>query len=463
MPFNRLIEIRYGKTVVGGSSSNKLHGNIVHAKSFTTHTVSFTFILAASSHADLAAQMRKVEDGFRMPEQDLSIRQGGDTIVDLKGNHQSGSGARPVITRPDDIKWSGLCRRYDVTISYNLQADNTPDTEEWPNGLIEKNDTVIYSPSGLATITISGTFTSLAGKASSDVYDEKSQAVFDAVKSFYTGRTFDTNPLSEDLDSNNTDDRTTFTVVFKELIFDQSGTVTNHDDPDIVNDVINFTTSQAQPGNDRRAQRFTEVSVSYVASVKKNVTDLHAKEVALKSWLVTKVQTQSGVLAEALLDYKFDSNVSDNEISISFTMLGYPGAVTGSAPLTMTVETERKIDDGNILIGVLDGDPLSRYAFQGLATEIVSSTVQGRFRGTVGDADQYLSKPTVAPFKRLNYSNSSTPLVVGIGNEQVAVSDVRTTAAWQIFHAANLPVITPGSSGGSATTPSGGAPGNPIR
>lgn len=451
MTISRQLEVQYGKLYIGGSSPYKLHGNIVHTKSYPTYSVAFTFIIASSSYQDLTANMRKVEEGFRIPEQNLSIRQGNSTIIKLVGNHQSGSGARPVITRPDDIKWTGFARRYDVVISYDLQADNTPDTARWPHGLLDMNDSVEYESSGKAIITIAGTVTSLAGNSATDTYDSIKDDLVTAIEDQYTGRVFDSNPLSEAVNSNITNDRLTFSLTYKELIYDQSGTASaSHDDTDIVNDSLTFSVSQNQPGNDARAQRFTEVRVSYSATVIKTVTDLKSKANAIKNWVINKVISLTGIQAEGLLDLHIDTDVVDNKIAVNLTVLGYSGASSGTTPITMTVVTERKIDDAHILVPVWDGNARSRFKFQGPITEIVTCTVQGRIKGSVTTGDQYLKVPS-GTITRLNHSDTVTPLIIGQGNQTIVVTDIRTQASWQIYQEAAIPTITPG--GGTSTGP----------
>lgn len=443
-------ECQYGSTLIGGSSGYQLTDNIVLSKSFTTATVSFTVIVLATSDAGFAGACRKIEDEFRKPEQDLTIRQGGSTVIEFKGKHQSGSGARPVISKPNDIRNTGLSRRYDISISYNLPADNTPDTDIWPNGLIDQSYSITYSPSRKATLTVAGVFSSLGGQAASEVYQAKIDGLVNAIKNQYT-QTWDSNPLEETLAPNITDDRISFTLSYEEIIFGQASNTALHDDPAIVKQSFNINDTFNEPGNHQDAERFHEVVVDYTAAIDKTSTvDLKTKANSIYTWAVSKVESLTGLTLHGILNKSVTADKDENLIHIGFTALCERGAAADVGAITLTVETSNRVEDGVDDIPVWGGDPLDRYLMQTPRVETVTITAQGVLRGSVRSSyfyEKYVKPPLIeSPLIWIpkGSSDNSSVRVDGVPPDTFLVTDLRASATWKKVRSSLPAVITPG-------------------
>lgn len=428
------------------------------SKAFTAATISFTFILLASSESDFAGQVRKVEDAFRKPEQDLTLRIGGNTQEEFKGQHQSGTGARPIITKPNDIRSTGLSRVYNVVVTYDLPADNTPDTPLWPIGKQWHKEDYAFSPSRRMILTISGAFTSVAGEAASSVYESKAPDFFDAVKATYTGLTFDQTAISEVVTPNNTDDLVTFSVVYEELIFGQASN-SALDDPDIVAQSFKLTKSDSNDSNDPSALRDTIVNVAYSASINKdNTTDLKAKSASIRTWAIAKAATLSGVSSYSLINDAHSEDEDNNSITLNFTIEGTAGALTGTSAISLTIETEDIIDEGKIGVPAWTGDNMEKYIYRGPRTFTRTITAAGRVRGIKSSLRELISTPSISGLSVMELStrNKFIPLLRGVNGTTSQVTDVRTAVTFEFYKLAQQPVITPGNSGGGSSTPSGG-------
>ncbi len=245
MPVSRELSVSYGGVTFGGSSARQIDGYTVVEKDYTTASFEFNFITTAASEAAFATEVAAVEAAFRKPRQDLTVTQGSATLLSLKQSDNTGFDANPTILKQGDVGDTGRSRFYHVRIEFGLPADNLS------LGFRRFSTVnVDYSPERQRTVTFTGTYTanSTDGVTGSfATYLANAPAYFSSVLTGISATASFEKIGEPQVERNETDKVTNFTVIYKEIIFAQSLAAVN--DAALVDPTLVITRNRTAPGD----------------------------------------------------------------------------------------------------------------------------------------------------------------------------------------------------------------------
>ena len=392
----RELSITYGSLIVGGATDRVLDGKYrIVTNNYIEFILEYAFMIQKDDEDDFATEVKAVEDAFRVPRQDLKIILGSETLLELKTSDNSGFNHDPEIIKRGEIADSGRTRRYEVRVLVELPADLA--------GQAGRRDSVVeveFDESRIRTVRITGTYTGIG------VVDAEAQYL--ANIDTYTGGILVglTGTYQRTLRrySHDDDDKVVdFEEVFNEIIFKES--IAALDDPAIINQVLFVRRNRVAPGDSGfleasiqgeivrpppdavfggaifDTRRLTRMTIEYEASIDSSVTtDLVSKwETTIRPFVLSQIKVVLGSDQGALVDEEPDFDFPANRIRARMEFLGVEAA---NARLEFQLKTERKDETGNVLVPVWDGNPLSKYLFQGPARRIF--TVTETFRALVG-------------------------------------------------------------------------------
>lgn len=364
----RELVINYGGYVVGGGaapgSERLIDGALRIEKSFEALVFSFDFIVTGATEADFVGACAAAEAAFREPFLDLTVSQGAATLVDCRPSANTGLNTQPTITKGDHPADTGRSRRYLVSISAELPADNSPTV-----GIRESTVDVRFSPARRRTVSVSGIVTAEGGS--------EARAKYNAIIGAYTaailaalGGTYE---LSEEpTTSNDFQDKTiSFTRVFSEIIFPQAG---SPDDARIVDQELSISRNQVAPGDSRQSgvERLVELRASYAAWIDKDQTqDLKGVWDSIKDWVYAQMRDAFGAGSVAITSVEPTFSFDENRISASISAVG--ASSSGLLEYRETVQIEDTV--GNVLVPVWSGHAMGKYLYQGPATKKKTTTI----------------------------------------------------------------------------------------
>lgn len=364
---------------VGGSSDNVLTDVSTQMIGYEQAEVNFKFEVADQDEATFGRKLAAAESIFRTPRMDFSWLNGATDILPLKHADGTGFDAEPSIEKRED-KHTGRSRVFTVRIKFGLPADVVK-TE----GRRDSTINVSYSPSRRRRVTITGVWTVIPPRTNqARAQYELSIATYCTAVLTALGLSSTTSELAEEPSTahNDTNSTLTFTRVFDEIIFGQGG---GTNDSAIVRQSFKVAREKVAPGDTPTCFRLATLVVSYDAWIDKTVTtDLKGKYESIRNWIVQQARTTLSGGVAALVADKPEYDFDDNRIHATLTIM----ASTGGNIFENTVTTENYDEYGGVLVPVWDGNPLTKYDYQGPARKLktITKTYKVLGGGTAGSA-----------------------------------------------------------------------------
>lgn len=402
----RELVIQYGDFIVRNNPENRhIDGKIKITKSFTTGSVEFSFVISKNSEEEFYEEVKAVENAFRIPYQNLTIKQGNSTILNLSHTSSTGFNAKPEISKADSVADTGRSRRYTVVITFELPADNV-DKANLPLGLREANISISTDPAGKRKVEITGTITALGNKTAFrqylDIINNYTMSILTTL-----GGTFElAEKPQEKFDQTNK--LFEFSRIYDEIIFPQAGAVNILDDPDIVRQQLRISKNRVAPGDTPRVKRLTTYSVNYSAFIRVRTEDIKSSatmgapatiigfiptitrkskislidiwQKKIKPFILAQVMTIAGVKEIALIEetpmFEFDNSV----LNVTMTIM----AVSSSSIFEQEISVKDTVDFGKVFVDIWSGNPLDKYIYQ--APQTIIRTIATTFKG-LGHSD----------------------------------------------------------------------------
>ena len=370
----RELKITYGSYVVGGSTDKLIDGYVNVTKDFVAASIEFSFVITAATESAFKTAIDAAELAFRTPFQNLTVEQGAVTLLDLSHSTDTGFNSNPSILKQEDDLNTGRSRKYVVRIDFGMPADTTTAPSE---GIRDSSTNVIYTAARKRQVSISGVATAVGGTDSRAKYE----AIIDAFcASILTGLGGTYELGDEPTTENDYGDKVLeFTRNYDEIIYSEAGVAS---DPEIVRMSFGVNRKRISPGDfpGSGAVRLISVEARFSCWIDKTVTqDLEAKwENTIKEWVYGQMADiySAGTLA-----------VTDSTVSYDFTENSINGVVagsiaTGSSVISLSRTEDKTLQTGVTLVPAWNGDPLTKYAYQGPVIANRTVTIQKRILGT---------------------------------------------------------------------------------
>lgn len=357
----RELSIEYAGYKVGGDQTNRiLHDVYMVSQNYEQATVEFRFTAVHTTEAAFADEIAAAEAAFRKPRQDCVIKQGAKTLESYTHDTTStGFNSAPQIVKREDDTSTGRSRTYTVRITFELPADNV--------GTSFRRDSsvnVAYSPSRRRTATISGTYTANAATAARAQYESAFAAFATSVLNGLGG----TYKLLQEPQS--THDSTNkilhFAVTYEEILYTGIGS----SDSSLRSERLTVTVSRSAPGDtpDGGAgiERLTELTGTYEAWFDTTTAPQSARtkwDGTLRTKVIEQLSTYLSGGSLAIMSEVVNFNPVDNKLDAR--VVGIGSTAGGVVQHELTVTDQRT--SGKQLVPVFDGDPFSKYAYQGPA------------------------------------------------------------------------------------------------
>jgi hypothetical protein len=285
-------------------------------------SLSFAFIISATSESAFGTAVRAAEAAFQTPYQDLTVTQGSEELLSAEQSSRTALDPFPSIEKRDEVGSSGRSRRYHVRIDFGLPADTGA---EPVSGLRDSAVNVAWDEARIRTVTISGTFTGVGGTSARGRYDAAidsfAASELTAVGVSSSARELEEEPESQHDTNNNT---LTFTRIYRELVFGQAGSSLN--DSAIVKQRLTISRRREEPGRTPPGEALATLDLHYEAFIDAEVTTgLRAKYDAIRSWLLTQAENVLGGGQMALLSEEPTFEFDTNRISARLVVVGPPG------------------------------------------------------------------------------------------------------------------------------------------
>jgi hypothetical protein len=469
----RELKITYGSYVVGGSTDKLIDGYVNVTKDFVAASIEFSFVITAASEAAFKTAIDAAELAFRTPFQNLTVEQGAVTLLDLSHSTDTGFNSEPKILKRQDNLNTGRSRKYTVEITFGMPADTGVPEE----GIRNSSTNVAYLPSRKRQVTISGVATAISGTASRAKYE----AIIDAFAASILTALGGSYELGEEPSTDNdyADKEINFSRVYDEIIYSEAGSAS---DSAIVRMIFKITRGRIAPGDhpNSGAQRLVALDGNFDCWIDKSVTqDLGSKWTSIRNWIYQEMDSAfpGGALAITEVTPEFD--YTDNRITAKVTGI----KSTGSNLITKTRTEDTNVQTGVVLVPAWNGNPLSKYRYQGPATSVRTVTISKRVLGDasaegqtnaasalsssalsfsqnfinpVGQGGGSASSPTQPGLGSLNFSQNLpitqsggaaagveevlvqsrtniTPLVLGMDGRTFKVSDMMTVETWHQY------------------------------
>lgn len=339
----REITISYASLSLGGTTDYLIDRFYRMRKSYEGFDLSFRVVVTGAvgdSDATFATACASLEAAFR------TVRTGSIVLAFNASNHVNyteGTTAYNLATTiekdgEDEGPDSRRSRAYICTVSGSLPADLSGH-----NFLRRLTWAVEWTPARQRTITIEGLYTRNGATGSFAQYDASIGARAASIITAAGGGTFEVD--TERATPDDFDDETSFQIVYREVIYNQSSGVLN--DTDIVRQAMTIRRSRVGPGDTPTVKRLQRIVVAYQAFLDKEQTqDLLGKWTSkVRPWLLAVARTFSGSTTLALVDESPDFGPDENRITVSMEFL----ATTGTGLLSQTVTTRDERDRNKIV------------------------------------------------------------------------------------------------------------------
>lgn len=343
----RELSITYAGYQVGGTQGGRLlDGKYRMTRSYERSSISFTVVINAATEADFATECATLEAAYRTPRGALTVTLGAVNLIAVTHTGSTGFNASPSASKSGGDKDTGRSRSYDVTIDFTEPADLAGQ-----NGRRTSTVSRSYDPSRKATITITGTYTAIGATSAQAQYASAAATYFAAVLSAFGG-TYE--KVSEETGRDDADKELSFTVVFREVIFNQAVGVLDH--AGIVEPRLTVAFSRSSPGDSPEggARRLSTIVATFETSVDKTVvTDLKALySDTIRPFIIQQAKGVAGG-GVALVNEDYNLNGSDYRIAASVTFL----AVGTSATIEYDLTVELRETLGRRLVPVWGNSP----------------------------------------------------------------------------------------------------------
>ena len=389
---------------------------------YESGAIEFEFVTSATTDALFNTELNAIRDAFRQPRQDLTVVQntgaGNQTLISRLHSANTGLDTYPEIITDGHPADTGRSHRFRVRISYGLPANNTSQNFRRTSSV-----DLAYSPSRQRTITVSGVYTAnstdgTTGSLAQYLAQIDTYAAEVLALSQFSAATFE--KVGEPrVESNETYKVTTFTVVYKEILFHQATGTLNVAaivDPQMVVTVSrtgpgDSTTGGAvvssggeggggggtqqapsSPGGSQAAGgdllRPSIVTVTYDAAidytVSQNLTLLWTGTIKPRmisaATSMTSLGAQPGVL---LLEEDPGIDRYNNRVSARLVFMCVLKNI-----LSQRVDVKDSRSPGKVLVGTYGADVEEYYEFPGMSVRIRTITEQREILTTQADANK---------------------------------------------------------------------------
>ena len=452
---SRELSITYGALLIGGNSTRLLlDGRYRLEREPDEVALEFDFVAVGSTEASFAQAVRSVEEGFRKPFLSCTVSLGSQVLERFGHGESTGFDARPTLSkRGDDETDSGRSRKYTVRILFGIPADRYP-----RSGLRDSQVELRYGPNRRAEVTIRGLYTAVGTRSARGVYDAGVDAFAAAVLTALGITLYEL--VEEDAGPENTTSKTIdFERIYQEIIYGQ-GAATLTNDATLSKqelsisrriatgeDAIGRLTGASGAGTRDNVHRLYEVDLSYKVAVNADqTTDLEQKYASLRPWLIQRIKQEfPGNGAVALISERPELERDENRISVTMTALA---VAKGAQFFSRTITVEDRVQHGQVLVPVWDGNPISRYVYQGPTIARRSYTETYRAAGAVdttlaeAEATEIATTGLQSPPAGLSVSGrwitinttvSFTPVTLGIGENKIEATDVTTVIEREFY------------------------------
>lgn len=427
MPVSRELQVVYGGVTFGGSSARQIDGFTIVEKDYTTAAFEFSFITSASSAAAFATECTTVEDALRKPRQDLVVTQGASTLLSLKQSDNTGFDANPSIIKQGDIGDTGRSRFYKVRIEFGLPANNLGlDFRRFSTVNVE------YTPERQRIVTITGTYTANSTNGTTGsfaTYLANAPTYFSSVLTGIDNTATWEKVGEPQVERNETDKVTNFTVIYKEIIFNQSAA--GLDDSGLVDPNFEIIRTRIGPGDSDTSSvgfgglgantgttapgvnsgtdptvavintgtpgstgtgslRPTVVTVNYRVGI--DCTVIRGLQNMIDKWTNTIrpfIIAQVGVAAPGNLVLMEESpdfgDLYANRFSASMTFHSYSSTI-----LSQRITVSDQTNEGKALRFVWSGDPYEYYEYQAGKVRLRTMTEEREEVTSISDANAYV-------------------------------------------------------------------------
>ncbi len=355
MSYAREYSITYGSTTVGGSSATNLLTNVhIVRQGFLVAEVRFTFEVVATTATLFASACAAAERAFREPDQNLRVRLGASTLLDLSQDANTGLDAMPTIEKVEEPD-GGRARRYVVRIEVGR-----PGGRAGVAGLRRTTVNLSFSPARRKTVVVEGEFSAAGNEGARARYDAAVEALAQAALTDIGG-TFE---LSDEAAVNTTNDKSLlFRRVYEEVIYTEGGQ--GLDDAAIVRQKFTISDEQANAAwmhADARPLAFT--TVRWDAWIDRDETqDLPGKWDEVKDWAIEQAidVAAGGIAVVTMIRPEFD--YTENRITASIVV-----ASNTREKLSYNLVIRDETDPGKVLVPAwIEGSQLYYYQYDGPA------------------------------------------------------------------------------------------------
>jgi len=372
----------------------------------------------------------------------------------------------PTVAKEGDSADTGLSRAYRVRIAYGRPADNVPN-----DGLRSRSVTINYTPARRRTVTISGTYTAVSGTDARAKYQASIASLASTVLSAIDN-TANFELVDETDGPNSTNDKVLdFSRTYEEILYSQAG---SSNSTTIVRQSLKIRLRDVAPGDTPEVRRLGVFDATYSAWIDaEQTTDLAGQWATIQSWVVTQVQTASGVSQLAVVDRSVTYDYDDNRIDATMTFHG----VRGDDRIENAVHVEDDDQRGVQLLPVWTGNPIDRLEFQGprdYTRRVTSRTVflgEKSISNAYNEAASLMADTSQGPPPSAGITGGSwrvlrvTPKITkekrgltDISSTFIYVTVVETTSVRQWINTVSGPGTTNTPSGNNATTQGASTP-----
>lgn len=358
----RELAISYGTLTLGGSSSTYLlTGTYSIRHGYGQLTVECSVVVVADTQAAFRTAYIALEDGIRLPKQDLTITLGSGSQSFTMGAN-SGFNHEGVCSRAEagSSYDTGMSRLYDISITCDLPADNSGD-----NGLATKTVDVITDAADRALVTLNGSYTAIGVNSARAQYDAQIAGLISSTMTALSITNYET--IQSEVAEDYANKVVNFQVALQEVIYPETGSTTN--DARLKNVRLTITRQQTNQGNaSTDVEEPIELSVGYGCDVDSSVTtDLETLwDTVIYPYMVDKAREVTEATTIAVVSKNPQYNRSGNGIEATIGVIAY----TAGALISHQITT---VDDENYpvkLIPVWDGNPAAKIIQTGEANII---------------------------------------------------------------------------------------------
>lgn len=403
--------ITYGSLSLGGSSARRIDRFMRWEEDYESGAIEFDVVTSASTDALFNTELNAIRDAFRQPRQDLTVVQntggGNVTIISRKHSDNTGLDTYPEIITDGHPADTGRSHRFRLRISYGLPANNLSQAFRRTASI-----DLAYSPSRQRTLVITGVYTAnssdgTTGSLAQYLAQIATYAAEVLALSQFSAATFE--KVGEpSIESNETYKVTTFTQVYKEILFDQDVGTTNV--PAIVDPQMLITVSQMGPGDSTAGGanigsvggvgqtqvgsstgpsiiRPSIVTVTYDAAidvtVSSNLTNLWTS--IIRNRMISAATSMTSLGAKpGVLVLEEDPGIDryNNRISARMVFMCVLSDI-----LSQRVDVKDSRSPGKVLTGTYGADPEVYYEFPGMSVRTRTISEQREIRTKESNAN----------------------------------------------------------------------------